>query len=115
MKTIEPIKPDWKWATSKGSRQLDRLLDQRLTFREKLEWLEEAETLAASSQKSRSALAREHAGDPLGQWSLARHALTPEFIPQIIRRPAVARCNLALFLNCNSEPPCPDLSITLPT
>jgi hypothetical protein len=28
--------------------------------------------LAASSQKSRSALAREHAGDPVGQWSLAR-------------------------------------------
>lgn len=55
MKTVEPIKPDWKWVTSKGSRQLDRLLDRRLTFREKLEWLEEAETLSLRLRKSRKA------------------------------------------------------------
>jgi hypothetical protein len=42
----EPIVPDWKWATPEGSRDLDRLLDRRLSFREKLEWLEEAETLS---------------------------------------------------------------------
>ncbi len=46
MKALRPIKPDWKWATPKGSRQLDRLLDRQLTFREKLEWLEEAEALS---------------------------------------------------------------------
>ncbi len=39
------IRPDWRWGTSEGSRDLDRLLDRELTFREKLEWLEEAETL----------------------------------------------------------------------
>ena len=42
----EPIVPDWKWATPEGSRDLDRLLDRRLSFREKLEWLEQAETLS---------------------------------------------------------------------
>ena len=42
----EPILPDWRWATAEGSRDLDRLLDRRLSFREKLEWLEEAETLS---------------------------------------------------------------------
>lgn len=45
MNPRETILPDWKWGTAEGSRDLDRLLDRRLTFREKLEWLEEAETL----------------------------------------------------------------------
>jgi hypothetical protein len=49
----EPIVPDWKWGTAEGSRELDRLLDRRLTFREKLEWLEEAETLSLRFQASR--------------------------------------------------------------
>ena len=39
------IVPDWKWGTAEGSREFDRLLDRRLTFREKVKWLEEAETL----------------------------------------------------------------------
>ena len=51
--TEEPIVPDWRWGTSEGSRDLDRLLDRRLTFREKLEWLEEAETLSLSLRASR--------------------------------------------------------------
>ena len=38
----EPIQPDWKWGTAEGSRDLDRMLDRRLSFREILEWLEEA-------------------------------------------------------------------------
>lgn len=38
--------PDWRWASADGSRELDRLLDRRLTFREKLEWLDEAEALS---------------------------------------------------------------------
>jgi hypothetical protein len=46
VKTVEPISPDWKWGKSDGSRRLDRLLDQQLTFREILEWLEGAETLS---------------------------------------------------------------------
>ncbi len=49
----EPIQPDWKWGTPEGSRDLDRLLDRRLSFREKLEWLEDAETLSLHLQQSR--------------------------------------------------------------
>ena len=51
-----PIAPDWKWGTPEGSRELDRLLARRLTFREKLQWLEEAETLALRLQASRARL-----------------------------------------------------------
>jgi hypothetical protein len=40
------ITPDWKWGTPEGSREFDRLLDRSLTFRETLDWLEAAETLA---------------------------------------------------------------------
>lgn len=47
------IPPDWHWGTPEGSRDLDRLLDRRLNFREKLEWLEEAETLSLQLQQSR--------------------------------------------------------------
>ena len=50
------IEPDWKWATPEGSREFDRLLDQNLTFREKLEWLEEAETLSLRLRASREAV-----------------------------------------------------------
>ena len=38
--------PNWRWASAAGNRELDRLLDRRLTFREKLEWLEDAEALS---------------------------------------------------------------------
>jgi len=51
-----PIQPDWKWGTAQGSRELDRLLDRRLTFREKLEWLEEAETLALRMRGGRQGM-----------------------------------------------------------
>ena len=40
------FKPSWKWATPEGSREFDRLLDRSLTFREKLQWLEDAEALS---------------------------------------------------------------------
>jgi hypothetical protein len=46
------IEPDWKWGTAEGSRELDRLLDRSLTFREKLEWLEEAEALTLQLRAS---------------------------------------------------------------
>ena len=54
-----PIEPDWRWGTAEGSRELDRLLDRRLTFREKLEWLEEAESLSMRLQAQREARSRE--------------------------------------------------------
>lgn len=47
------IKPDWRWGTPEGSREFDRLTDRMLTFREKLEWLEEAETLTLQLRASR--------------------------------------------------------------
>jgi hypothetical protein len=46
MNVTEPIPSDWHWGTPEGSREFDRLIDRRLTFREKLEWREETETLA---------------------------------------------------------------------
>jgi hypothetical protein len=60
VKTVELIKPDWKWGTGQGSRELDRLLDRQLTFREKLEWLEEAETLSLRIRASREARLHEN-------------------------------------------------------
>ena len=48
-----PIVPSWHWGTPEGSRELDRILDRRLTFREILEWLEEAETLSLRFQAAR--------------------------------------------------------------
>ena len=48
-----PIVPDWRWGTPEGSRELDRILDRRLTFLEKMEWLEEAETLSLLFEANR--------------------------------------------------------------
>ena len=45
-KTADKIQLDWHWGTPEGSREFDRLVDRSMTFRETLEWLEEAETLA---------------------------------------------------------------------
>jgi hypothetical protein len=53
VKRIQRIEPDWRWGTREGNRQLDRLLDRQLTFREKLEWLEEAETLSLRFRANR--------------------------------------------------------------
>lgn len=53
---LPPIIPDWKWGTAEGSQELDRLLDSRLTFREKIEWLEEAENLTLAMAASREKL-----------------------------------------------------------
>ena len=47
------IKPSWRWGTPEGSREFDRLLDRSLTFREKLEWLEEMESLTLRMRGSR--------------------------------------------------------------
>lgn len=53
MKQPFHIEPDWRWGTPEGSREFDRLLDRSLTFREKLEWLKEAETLTLRLRASR--------------------------------------------------------------
>lgn len=45
-KSAKDIPSDWRWGTAEGSREFDRLNDRLLEFREKLEWLEEAETLS---------------------------------------------------------------------
>jgi uncharacterized protein YgfB (UPF0149 family) len=45
--------PDWRWSTSEGAELHTLLLGLLCTFREKLEWLEEAETLAMNMQAGR--------------------------------------------------------------
>lgn len=57
MKPFPGYEPDWRWGTAEGSREFDRLLDRQLSFREKLEWLEEAETLSLSFRAQREARA----------------------------------------------------------
>jgi hypothetical protein len=51
-------RPDWRWCTSEGAELHTLLLGLQSTFREKLEWLEEAETLTlrlrASREKARA-------------------------------------------------------------
>ena len=47
--------PDWRWGTSEGSELHTLLLGLLSTFREKLEWLEEAETLTLRLRASREA------------------------------------------------------------
>jgi hypothetical protein len=42
--------PGWRWCTFEGAREHVLLEGLRTTFREKLEWLEEAETLALRLQ-----------------------------------------------------------------
>ena len=55
MKTfIDPPAADWKWATAEGSRDFDRLVDQRMTLREILEWQEEAEDLTLQFENARN-------------------------------------------------------------
>jgi hypothetical protein len=38
--------PGWRWCTAQGARDQVLLIGLETTFREKLEWLEEAETLS---------------------------------------------------------------------
>ena len=46
-------RPDWRWGTSEGAELHTLLLGLQSTFREKLEWLEEAETLTLRLRASR--------------------------------------------------------------
>jgi hypothetical protein len=45
--------PGWRWCTFEGAREHVLLQGLRTTFREKLEWLEEAETLMLRFQEGR--------------------------------------------------------------
>ena len=50
--------PDWRWGTSEGAELHTLLLGLTTTFREKLEWLEEAETLSLRWRASRERKSR---------------------------------------------------------
>ena len=45
--------PGWEWCTFEGARKQVLLIGLETTFREKLEWLEEAETLALRFRANR--------------------------------------------------------------
>ena len=45
--------PGWQWCTSEGAELHTLLIGLQTTFREKLEWLEEAETLTLRLRESR--------------------------------------------------------------
>lgn len=51
--------PGWRWCTYEGAREHVLLEGLRTTFREKLEWLEEAETLMMRLQERRGGPERE--------------------------------------------------------
>jgi hypothetical protein len=50
--------PGWRWCTAQGARDHVLLLGLKTTFREKLEWLEEAETLTLQLRAQREAKAK---------------------------------------------------------
>jgi hypothetical protein len=54
--------PGWQWCTFEGARKQVLLLGLQSTFREKLEWLEEAETLSLRL-RARRAVATTEAGE----------------------------------------------------
>lgn len=45
--------PGWQWCTFEGARKQVHLIGVQTTFREKLEWLEEAETLTLAMRAAR--------------------------------------------------------------
>ena len=47
--------PGWEWCTFEGARKQVLLIGVQTTFREKLEWLEEAETLTLQMRAARDA------------------------------------------------------------
>jgi hypothetical protein len=50
--------PDWRWGTFEGAELHTLLLGLTTTFREKLEWLAEAETLALRFRANREPAAK---------------------------------------------------------
>ncbi len=47
--------PGWEWCTFEGARRQVLLIGLQTTFREQLEWLEEAETLTLQMRAARDA------------------------------------------------------------
>jgi len=47
--------PGWEWCTFEGARRQVLLIGLQTTFREKLEWLDEAETLTLQMRTAREA------------------------------------------------------------
>ena len=45
--------PGWQWCTAEGAELHTLLIGLQTTFREKLEWLEEAETLTLAMREAR--------------------------------------------------------------
>jgi hypothetical protein len=54
--------PDWKWGTFEGAELHTLLLGLTTTFREKLEWLEEAETMILEMRAKQEMLKQEKRG-----------------------------------------------------
>jgi len=49
--------PGWRWCTAQGARDQVLLLGLKSTFREKLQWLEESETLFLRLESQKLAIA----------------------------------------------------------
>ena len=52
--------PGWKWCTWEGAELHTLLIGLQTTFREKLQWLEEAETLSLRFRANRDRARKEH-------------------------------------------------------
>jgi len=57
--------PDWRWATPEGSRVFDRLMDGLLSFREKIKWIEDIETLQKRFAQNRLTRLQREAGSEI--------------------------------------------------
>ncbi len=53
--------PGWQWCTFEGARKQVHLIGVQTTFREKLEWLEEVETLTLAMRAARE---QDRSGSP---------------------------------------------------
>jgi len=56
--------PGWRWCSSEGAELQTLLIGLQTSFREKLEWLEEAETLTLQLRASRETKRKPEAGNP---------------------------------------------------
>lgn len=55
--------PGWQWCTAEGSELHTLLMGLRSSFREKIQWLEEAENLTLAMAASREKMRAENAAD----------------------------------------------------
>ena len=58
--------PGWQWCTAEGAELHTLLIGLQTTFREKLEWLEEAENLTLRFRAGRASSSEAVAEDPPG-------------------------------------------------